>query len=156
MKHQPTFTGEEKCPFLLELEWLLHMIMCGVIKTLPAATHPSPVWYATGHRMQRIMRPRADYRKCSEILKKSIMYFATIWCAVYLCWLCEGLCRDSTWRSCAAGSGGPSCRWWYRGVCERRCRGSSVRSRSQSSVLIHLLTRCMRSRCGTLHKDDDQ
>lgn len=43
MKHQPTFTGEEKCPFFLELEWLLHMMMWGVINTLPAATQPSPV-----------------------------------------------------------------------------------------------------------------
>lgn len=65
MKHQPTFTGEEKCPFFLELEWLLHMMMWGVINTLPAATQPSPVWYATGQRIHRIIRPKCRKKETS-------------------------------------------------------------------------------------------
>lgn len=57
MKHQATFTGGAERAL-----WLLHTMTCGEITTLPAAMQPSPAWYATGHRMQRITRPEAGGR----------------------------------------------------------------------------------------------
>jgi hypothetical protein len=50
-------TGEEGRPFLLVAACPLQIMRWWVRPTLPAATQPSPAWYATGQRRQRIMRP---------------------------------------------------------------------------------------------------
>lgn len=152
MKHQPTFTGEEKCPFFLELEWLLHMMMWGVINTLPAATQPSPVWYATGQRIHRIIRPK--WRKKETTIETAFVkyneYVSILY--MYLCQLCEGLCQDSMWHSCAEGSGGLYCRWWCQYACGHRFRGNSGHSHSLSTASHHPPQLCRRNKSGNLEK----
>lgn len=59
-KHQLTLTWLWCLYALLALKWLVQIMAVLVTISLPAATHRSPAWYATGQRRQRISLPTGE------------------------------------------------------------------------------------------------